>query len=48
MKFVLMGNREIGAAELTRWFWIHAVALPVVLAAAVAGVALAARRVRQS
>lgn len=44
VKFVLIGNHELGTADFSRWFWLHSAAVPVVFAAIVIALVLAARR----
>ena len=44
VKFVLIGSREIQTADLSRWFWLHAVALPGVIVAILIALAFATRR----
>jgi len=44
VRFVLIGTSEITDAAFSRWFWLHAVALPLFLVATGVVVALKARR----
>ena len=48
VKFVLLGTREVSPATLSRWYWVHAVVLPVLLVAALIVIVLRARRRRSA
>jgi quinol-cytochrome oxidoreductase complex cytochrome b subunit len=44
VKFVLFGTNEVSTETLSRWYWAHAVVVPLLLAAAVVVVVWRARR----
>jgi quinol-cytochrome oxidoreductase complex cytochrome b subunit len=48
VKFVLIGSSEVTTAAFSRWFWLHAVALPVFLVTMAVVIAINARRVAKS
>jgi uncharacterized membrane protein YoaK (UPF0700 family) len=48
VRFVLIGTNEISPATLSRWFWLHAVVVPVVLVLAVTLLVQRARRRRSA
>jgi quinol-cytochrome oxidoreductase complex cytochrome b subunit len=48
VKFVLIGSHEITDAAFSRWFWLHAVAIPLFLVAIAVVLAIKARRIPRS
>lgn len=47
VKFVLIGNREIGTSTLARWVWVHSVGVTVMLIAFLVVIGLQTRRPRE-
>jgi len=48
VKYVLIGSTEVGTATFSRWFWVHTLVVPLVIAAALIGLVIKSRRPRLS
>ena len=46
VQYVLVGVRTISTATFSRWYWLHAVVVPVVIVAVLVGFAITTRRSR--
>jgi len=47
VRYVILGSREIDVSTFSRWFWIHTLVVPLVIAAALIGLVITSRRPRR-